>query len=45
MSRHDDMPAYYYIFYTDIVGSSDSRLDLRQQINKLSTLTGTDLYE
>ncbi|HEU4822836.1 MAG TPA: adenylate/guanylate cyclase domain-containing protein [Nitrososphaeraceae archaeon] len=38
MSRHDDVPAYYYIFYTDVVGSSDSRLDLRQQINKLNAL-------
>jgi hypothetical protein len=38
MSRRDDTPTYYYIFYTDVVGSSDSKLDLRQQINKLNSL-------
>ena len=39
MSRRDDTPTYYYIFYTDVVGSSDSKLDLRQQINKLNALS------
>ena len=38
MSRRDDIPAYYFIFYTDVVGSSDSKLDLRQQINRLNAL-------
>jgi class 3 adenylate cyclase len=38
MSRQGDRPDFYYIFYTDIVGSSDNRLDLRQQISRLNTL-------
>jgi hypothetical protein len=47
MSRQGDIPAYYYIFYTDIVGSSDSKLDLRQQIirlNALNEILGRVLY-
>jgi class 3 adenylate cyclase len=36
MLRQDNIPTYYYIFYTDVVASSISKLGLRQQIEKLN---------